>query len=257
MLQFFKVWCYWEHLGEHIENLGNFMRTLIKTHWELGEPHENFLRTHWEQENQYKLSNPEALSQPSPSPPLPPNLLMRVVGPGSTCFFCLLSGTRSDSLVKRELMVKTTAWWVRSQFAWGTIIGNAMNQKQKALEKWSLVTQWTKKKKLSRNDHWERNEPKKKSSWEMIIGNAMNPKNKLSRNDHWECNEPKKKALEKWSLGTQWTKNKKLSRNYHWGTQWTTKKKLSRNDHGERNEPKKKRSREMIIGNTMNQKKKL
>jgi hypothetical protein len=206
MLQFFKVWCYWEHLGEHIENLGTSWEPWSKHIENLGNP----MRTLWE----------HIIKHPFPLPPPPPQFAYEGGGSWLYLLFCLWSGTGSDRLVKREPMVKKTAWWVLSQLHEEQLLG----------------TQWTQKKKLSRNDHWERNEPKKKalekwslgtqwtpkkSSWEMIIGNAMNPKKKLSRNDHWERNEPKKK--------------------------------LSRNDHWERNEPKKS-FWEMIIGNAMNQK---
>ncbi len=30
-----KVWCYWEHIGEHIGNLGSSFGNLMKNPWEL------------------------------------------------------------------------------------------------------------------------------------------------------------------------------------------------------------------------------
>jgi hypothetical protein len=38
-----KTRCYWEYLGEHIENLGNIMKTWWEIDWEFD------IGTHWEQ----------------------------------------------------------------------------------------------------------------------------------------------------------------------------------------------------------------
>jgi hypothetical protein len=52
MLQFSKCGGIGNILGKYIENLGNLMRNvfLSKPIGNLGEPHENFMRTHWEHE---------------------------------------------------------------------------------------------------------------------------------------------------------------------------------------------------------------
>jgi hypothetical protein len=58
----------------------------------------------------------------------------------------------------------------------------------------------------------------------MIIGNAMNPKKKLSRNDHWERNEPKTKSSQEIIIGERNEPQKKSSREMIMGNEMNQKK---------------------------------